>query len=114
MMNSDIAVHMSDLRAAVGRVLLRHSSDRRAMALQQALLSQIKTVEIHLTLMTLESNETFFLSLNEFNEIMKPYLSLNKEIRRTVTREPNSLYETQPINGVYELLSHHFREDGES
>ncbi len=113
MSNNDIDKHISDLRLAVEETLSRHEHDPRAVLLMRALLSQVSTVQAHCELMSAEAENRFRLSEQEFNEIMEPYLRLNKAIRKTVTRAPNSLYETEPINGVYELLSHHFQEEGE-
>ena len=113
MLSNDIDRHISDLRLAVESALSHHKDDPRAVLLMQALLSQVNTVRVHCDLMSEEAKSRFRLTEKEFNEILAPYLRLNKEIRKTVTKAPNSLYETGPINGVYELLSHHFQEEGE-
>lgn len=113
MLSAEVDKHIWNLRAAVEDVFAHHKNDPRAILLMQTLLYQINIVKTHFDLMTAEEGGIFLLSEQEFKEIMAPYLSLNREIRRVVTRAPNSLYETGPINGVYEMLSHHFRENGE-
>lgn len=105
--------HIIALRSAVERVLTKRKGDLRAELLMRALLSQVNTVESHFELMDAEAGNCLHLSVSEFDEIMQPYLQLNKAIRQSVVKVPNSLYETAPINGVYELLAKHFKEDDE-
>jgi hypothetical protein len=111
--HEQIDSHISDLRAAIERVSTRYHDDATATLFMQTLLSQVTTVKLHFALMCTESQSRFFLSFRDFDELMQPYLRLNKEIRRSVTKEPKSLYETTPINGVYELISFHFAEEVE-
>lgn len=110
---ANVDKHIIALRSAVERVLTKHKGDLRAELLMRALLSQVNTVESHCELMGAEAGNPLLLSVSEFDEIMQPYLQLNKEIRQSVVKVPHSLYETAPINGVYELLAKHFKEDGE-
>lgn len=110
---ANVDKHISALRFAIEGVLTKRKGDLRADLLMRALLSQVNTVESHFELMGTEAGHPLFLSVSEFDEIMQHYLQLNKAIRQSVIKEPNSLYETAPINGVYELLAKHFKENDE-
>jgi len=113
MINEAISQSITELRLRIETVFSQHQDNFRASLLGQLLLSQVNTLEIHLHLIALEGPNPFLFSDEEFNELMEPYLKLNKEIRTTIIRAPNSLYETEPINGLYEFLSWHYRESGE-
>ena len=114
MPNESIDQYIIELRSRIEAIFSRHKNDPNASALMELLLSQVNTLSVHLRLMDLEGTDPFLLSEGEFDELMEPYLMINREIRKTVVRPPQSLYETESINAIYEFLSWHFKEPGEA
>lgn len=107
----DVEAVLRDFRHKMIEVMTSYPESEEKRLFAALIFNLLDGISIQIQLMAAEQREKFTLQTRHCDELNIPFLQLTRLVHKIPKAQPNSLYETNLLNTLYDAIATHFNEE---